>query len=162
MSGSVAWGVVVLTAVAGLLVPFQALVNMRLAQVVGGPVRAALISFAIGTLTLVLVVALVARRGAWLTLPPPGSHGVTGNAAALPLWLWLGGVIGAVFVTVTAYAQPRIGSTALAAIFVTAQLLGAMAIDQFGILQAPLPVSPARLAGVVLLLAGAALVITQR
>jgi uncharacterized membrane protein YdcZ (DUF606 family) len=43
--------------IAGSFLPLQAGVNARLAQFVGGPVRASLISFFVGTLCLALVAA---------------------------------------------------------------------------------------------------------
>ena len=47
---------------AGAAFPIQAGLNARLATWVGGPIRASLISFSVGTLVL-LVVTLIATRG---------------------------------------------------------------------------------------------------
>ena len=47
---------------AGGALPVQAGVNARLAEWVGGPIRASMISFAVGTAVL-FVLALVATRG---------------------------------------------------------------------------------------------------
>jgi transporter family-2 protein len=51
-----------LAVVAGGALPFQAGINAQLATFVGGPIRASAISFAVGTVVLV-VVALIATRG---------------------------------------------------------------------------------------------------
>ena len=52
----------VLAFVAGGGLPVQAGLNARLAEWVGGPIRASLISFSVGTLVL-LVITLIATRG---------------------------------------------------------------------------------------------------
>src|SRR5438034_302600 len=52
----------VLALAAGGALPFQAGINARLATFVGGPIRASAISFAVGTVVLLLL-ALIARAG---------------------------------------------------------------------------------------------------
>ncbi|HAR68836.1 MAG TPA: EamA-like transporter family protein, partial [Thermus scotoductus] len=52
-----AW--VLLALLAGAVLPLQAGVNAELARVVGGPVRSALVSFAVGTLALFLLALLL-------------------------------------------------------------------------------------------------------
>jgi transporter family-2 protein len=141
-----------LALVSGFLLPLQALMNKNLGMVVGGPLRAALISFSIGTGLLALVVALFVRSGPWLAPQGP----------TLAWWMLGGGAIGALFVYTSAFAVGQIGTVAFAGSVVTAQLIAAVLLDHFGVLQQPLPVSPLRLLGVGLLIAGAWLVITQR
>jgi transporter family-2 protein len=69
---------------AGGALPVQAGINTRLAVFVGGPIRASMISFAVGTIALVLL-ALVATRGLVST----------GRMDEVPWWGWLGGAVGA-------------------------------------------------------------------
>jgi len=132
--------------IAGSFLPLQAGVNARLAQFVGGPVRASLISFFIGTLCLALVVALFYRSG---------GH----RAGQAPWWAWIGGALGAVFVTSSVVVPIRIGAAAFFGIVVAAQLVTSVLADQFGWLAFDQrSVTPLRLVGVALLIAGALLV----
>ena len=132
--------------IAGSFLPLQAGVNARLAQFVGGPVRASLISFFIGTLCLALVVALFYRSG---------GH----RAGQAPWWAWIGGALGAVFVTSSVVVPIRIGAAAFFGIVVAAQLVTSVLADQFGWLAfEQRSVTPLRLVGVALLVAGAVLV----
>jgi transporter family-2 protein len=74
-----------------------------------------------------------------------------------PLWLWLGGPFGAVIVLAIAYAPPRIGTFATVALLIAGQLAAGALIDAFGWLGSPrIPVTVTRIAGLVLVAAGAA------
>jgi transporter family-2 protein len=132
--------------VAGSFLPLQAGVNAKLAHFVGGPVRASAISFIVGAAVLILVVLLFYRN--------------TGSRAGdAPWWAWLGGVLGAFYVTATVVVPVRIGAAAFFGILVAAQLVTSVLIDQFGWVGFPQrEVSPLRLLGVALLVAGALLV----
>jgi transporter family-2 protein len=132
--------------VAGAFLPLQAGVNARLAHFVGGPVRASTISFVVGALALFLVVLLFYR------------HANT-RAGDAPWWAWVGGLLGAFYVTATVVVPIRIGAAAFFGILVTAQLVMSVLIDQFGWLNFPKhAASPLRLVGVGLLVAGVLLV----
>jgi transporter family-2 protein len=132
--------------VAGSFLPLQAGVNAKLAHFVGGPVRASMVSFIVGAAALFLVVLLFYRN--------------TGSRAGdAPWWAWLGGVLGAFYVTSTVVVPVRIGAAAFFGILVAAQLVTSVLIDQFGWVGFPQrEVSPLRLLGVTLLVAGALLV----
>jgi bacterial/archaeal transporter family-2 protein len=132
--------------VAGAVLPLQAGINARLAQFVGGPVRASLVSFVVGTLCLALVVVLFYRSG---------EH----RAGAAPWWAWVGGALGAFYVTATVVVPIRIGAAAFFGILVAAQLVISVLADQFGWLAfEQRSATPLRLVGVGLLIAGATLV----
>ena len=142
------WLLLGLVLAAGMLVAAQAGVNARLARHLGDPFMAAFVSFAVGTLALAL--ALLLRRPA---LPAAGA------LAAVPAWAWVGGLLGAFFVTVAVLAAPRVGAVTLVALVVAGQFLASLLLDHFGLLGFPeRAVSWGRLAGVGLLVAGAALV----
>jgi transporter family-2 protein len=132
--------------VAGSFLPLQAAVNAKLADYVGGPVRASAISFTVGAICLAIVVALFYRSG---------GH----RAGHAPWWAWIGGALGAVFVTSSVVVPVRIGAAAFFGIVVAAQLVTSVLIDQFGWLSfAQRQLSPLRLVGVGLLISGAVLV----
>jgi transporter family-2 protein len=132
--------------VAGAFLPLQAGVNAKLAHFVGGPVRASMISFAVGALALFLVVLLFYRQG----------HTHVRDA---PWWAWVGGLLGAFYVTATVVVPVRIGAAAFFGVLVTAQLVMSVLIDQFGWLSFPKhEASPLRLVGVAMLVGGVLLV----
>ena len=79
-----------------------------------------------------------------------------------PAWLWLGGLFGAVIVLAIAYAPPRIGTFATVALLIAGQLVAGALIDAFGWMGSPkIPVTVARVAGLVLVAAGAALTLRR-
>ncbi len=140
-----------ITLLAGVALPVQAGINSRLGREMGSPFTAALISFLIGTVS-ILIFVLLSRVSA-----PEGGFGAT--ASRLPWWIWLGGVIGAVFITVSAAFAGRLGLTLFSAVVIAGQLLASVTLDHFGLLGAERhPVSVLRLAGIVLLVAGIALI----
>ena len=133
--------------VAGCFLPMQAGVNTRLAHFVGGPVRASMISFAVGAIALLLVVLVFYRGG--------GIH----SARHAPWWAWVGGLLGAFYVTATVVVPVRIGTAAFFGILVAAQLVASVLIDRFGLIGFPQrELTPLRLVGVALLVGGAVLV----
>jgi len=134
------------TVVAGAFLPMQAGVNARLAQFVGGPVRASMVSFGVGALALFLVVVLFYRSE-------------THRVSAAPWWAWVGGLLGAFYVTSTVVVPVRIGAAAFFGILVAAQLVTSVVLDRFGAIGFPKhDLSPGRLIGVAMLIAGAVLV----
>ena len=132
--------------VAGAFLPMQAGVNATLAKYVGGAVRASFVSFTIGAIVLLVVVALFYR----------GEHMRAGHA---PWWAWIGGALGAFYVTSTVVVPPRMGAAAFFGILVAAQLVMSVLADQFGWLAfEQRSITPLRAVGVAMLVGGAVLV----
>jgi transporter family-2 protein len=131
----------------GFLVAVQAPTNAMLSRGVGSPVNAALISFAVGTAALLIVAYAL------------GVRPQTESVRSLPWSAWLGGLYGAVFVSMAAFAAPRLGVTFFLTVSIAGQLLMALLLDRVGAFGVPrVEVSPTRVAGVALVLAGAFLV----
>jgi transporter family-2 protein len=137
---------VALTVLAGLAGSVQVAVMGRFGGRIG-VVEA--LTFATGVqLLLSLAILLVARSG----------FGGLSGAFRTPAWMWLGGVMGLTVVFTITFAQPRIGATATIGILIAGQLVMGLLIDRYGLFGvAQIAISPARLAGVVLLGIGAAL-----
>lgn len=132
----------------GIAIAVQPSINGRLAQKVGA-LESSLISFAVGTLFLAVVV-LFAGRGSL--------RGVANSS----LWELTGGCLGAFFVTLTIVAIPRIGTTAAMASVICAQLTTGAILDHFGVFGfRTIPLDSKRAIGVALLMAGAALIIKR-
>jgi transporter family-2 protein len=136
-----------LAVAAGSALPFQAGINARLATFVGGPIRASAISFAVGTVVLVIL-ALIATRGVVST----------GRLGSVPWWGWLGGAVGAGYVASTVAAAPRLGALNLFAAVIFGQLLCSVVLDHYGVLYREQSLSAGRIAGVVLLGVGVAMI----
>ena len=141
---------ILLGIVAGISVPTQAGINAQLGLWTKSPVLAATISFMVGTLTLI-VYALVTR------IPLPA----LATATAHPWWIWVGGSLGAFFVTATIILVPKLGATTMVALVLAGQMTASLALDHFGALGFPLhPISPGRIIGVLMLCGGVWLVRT--
>jgi transporter family-2 protein len=139
---------VVLMACGGLAVAVQPSINARLAQKVGS-YESSLISFAVGTLAMVAIVLLAGR-------------GNLREVATASWWELTGGLLGAFFVTMTIVAVPRVGTLAVMAIIIAGQLTTGALLDQFGAFGLRhIPLTPQRGIGLLLLCAGAMLVIRK-
>ncbi len=135
---------------AGALVGMQAPINSRLGKTVGG-VQAATFSFLVGTAALVAI-SFILRGGL-------SSLGHIGN---VPWWALVGGLLGAVYVFVALEAVKTLGASGLTAVVITGQLTMSVVIDRLGLLGvAKAPISFHRVLGIVLLVAGVALVVRK-
>jgi transporter family-2 protein len=76
-----------------------------------------------------------------------------------PWYLYLGGFYGLVIIAGAAFAFPRIGAGPTTALMMAAQLCTALVLDHLGFPGGRIDVTPARLVGAGLLLAGALLVL---
>jgi len=135
---------------AGALIPVQAAANAALARSLGGSVpAAALVLFAVAAATAGLALA-VGGRADWGGLP------------AAPPWGYAGGLIVAAYVLTITFLVPRLGVGAAIALIVTGQVVGALAVDHFGLLRAPVvPLTLPRALGAVLMAAGAFLALRR-
>lgn len=138
---------VVLTAIVGGILALQAPINAGLGRATGS-LAAALVSFTIGTLALVVVVT--------------ASGEASGLASTFDVrWYYLiGGVLGAVYVTMALITVRAIGAGGVAAATITGQLVVSVLIDRLGVFGLErTPLSFSRIAGVVLLMGGTYLVV---
>ena len=132
------WLVVLMMIAGGAIMSFQAPINAALRSHVG-MFEASLVSFSVGTLALVLVVLLAGK-------------GSLGNVRQVSWWQLLGGLIGAVFVTATLVAAPKIGVTGMIVATLAGNMTAAILIDRFGWVGiTPRPIDLPRIAGVVLM-----------
>ena len=131
----------------GAAIAVQSLANSRLRFALGTPVWAAIAQFIVGLAALV-VIAVLSRQ------PAPDASGLT----RMPWWGWVGGAIGALFITVTIVLTPRLGTALTLATITVGQMLAALVLDHYGWLGAPvMRLSLPRLLGAACLLAGIAL-----
>ena len=142
------WPYLLFAFAAGVALPVQFGINAQLATWLDSPVRAAFVSFLIGTIILALAAALVFK--------PVPSLNRLGHA---PWWVWLGGALGAFYVAGSIVSAPRLGAAALIAAVVAGQSIASVVVDHFGWVGfEPKHVSPGRLVGIALVGAGVLLV----
>ncbi|MGD9562499.1 MAG: DMT family transporter [Pyrinomonadaceae bacterium] len=129
---------------AGAVMPTQAATNNKMAEFVGSPVLAALISFAVGTVALFAYVFLSGS-------PFTNLSGVR----EAPMIAWVGGLLGAFFVAATVALVPRLGVAMTFSLIIAGQMIVTLVIDHFGLLGVPVKeVSLARIGGILLITAG--------
>ncbi|UAK24082.1 DMT family transporter [Sphingomonas nostoxanthinifaciens] len=132
--------------VAGLCLALQPPTNATLARASGSVLLAALISFAVGTLALLVAWMATDRTSPTLLRGVPG-------------WAWFGGFYGAVYVAAFAFAAPRLGLAASITLALTSQVAAALLLDHYGLLGLKTaPITAAKLGGVALVVAGVLLV----
>lgn len=134
----------ILAIIAGAMTAYQPLVNAKLSQHVDSPLWASFISFAVGTILLFIIAFFM--TGKITTLETTG----------LKWWMFLGGALGAFFVTVALYIVPFIGVAAMLSLFIAGQLITAALLDHFGVLsELSNPISLQKIVGMSLLAVGA-------
>jgi transporter family-2 protein len=134
---------IALAFVAGTFLPLQGGLNARLGKVAQSPVHASMISFIVGAIALVLYVAVSGQSVSW--------QGIK----TAPPYVWLGGLLGAFYVTIIVLAFPRLGPGLTFGLVIAGQMLVSVLLEHFNILVAqPHPISFMRLLGVVLVVAG--------
>jgi transporter family-2 protein len=135
------------TMVVGGLIALQAPINSGLGRAVG-TLPAATISFTIGT---VLLVAILAASG---------QIGNVSGAVDVRAYYLVGGLLGAAYVTTVLLTVRTLGAGGVTAATVAGQLTSSVIIDRLGVLGLPqTPITVGRVAGIVLLFAGTLLVI---
>ena len=135
--------------IAGMGLSSQVGMNRTLGGRMNSPILATLTSFAIGT-TALLVYVLATRPA----LPARSSLG------GGPWWIWCGGLVGAAYLTAAAALSGRLGAAAWFGLIVTGQIVASLVLDHYGLVGFPKrPITPTKLLGAVVLLAGVALVL---
>ncbi len=138
---------VMVMAATGGLIAAQPVINSGLGKATGN-MAAALVSFAIGTLLLAVLVSLAGQTG--------GLTAVTD----VPWYYLIGGILGAAYVFAALVTVSSIGAGGVAAATITGQLVFSVLLDRIGFLGLDQqPITFDRIAGVALLLAGTYLIV---
>lgn len=129
-----------------LIIPAQAAMNAKMREFVFNPMYSSLINFSVGAIAGLLVTGLTL----WL-----GQQSSWRGALHAPWWAWCGGLVGMIFVTIAVLAVPRIGSASFTVVAIAGQMIGALALDHFGLLGLPQnSINASRVSGALLLMAG--------
>lgn len=134
----------------GCGLPLQTAINSQLRGALGSPFRASLVSFAVGTAALGVIVAL---SGEGVGLP-------AGFVVSEPWWIWLGGVLGVIFLTGNIVIFPKLGGVQTVVMPILGQIIASNVIDMGGWFGLPVhPMSVVRVLGICLAVVGIAIAV---
>ena len=123
--------------------------NSGLRERTGHAIPAALISFLIGTTVL----------GVYTVTTQPATAPLN-EIARGPWWIWLGGLVGAVYVACSAAFGRKLGAGAWLGLTITGQLIASVVLDHYGLVGFNThPLNAPRLLGAAMLLGGVALIL---
>lgn len=144
-------GAMAVTALVGATLALQVGMAGTMRGHVGSPMAAALVNFAVGTMFLVVAVAL-----------GRGSLAGIAQAGAAPWWAWCAGILGGLYITASAALGATLGGATFIALIVAGQMIAALALDHYGLLGFPVrPLDAWRIGGALLVIAGMALLARQ-
>lgn len=130
--------------ISGALVPLQAGANAALGRALGHPLWATIMSLAVSAICVVPVLLALRVSG-------PSIAGLAGQ----PKWIWIGGIVGVIYITAALLLAPKMGAASFMTAVIAGQILASMAIDYYGLVgfEAKSITGP-RLMGAALVVAG--------
>ncbi|HEY4877057.1 MAG TPA: DMT family transporter [Puia sp.] len=139
---------IIMAFISGAILPIQATINFRLSKNVGGPIIAAFVSFAVGTIGLLIYLISSGQ----LNFRELFLH-------TSPWWIWIGGLLGTFYVAAIIMLVPRLGVALAFSLVVAGQTITALIFDHFGLLGITVqPISIGKIIGALLLVAGVILI----
>ena len=139
---------ILLALLIGASIPVQVAANTTLRTFLGHPFWVSVAIFALGFI-LSLLLALGVRS------PAPE----VADLPAVPLWAWSAAFLAILYQVGTIIAGPRLGAASLIGLIIARQLITALIVDHFGLLNFALhPVNWQRILGAFLLIVGVALI----
>ena len=110
----------ILMAVAGGMIASQAPINAALGRSISSPIGAATLSFGVGFVIL-LIVSILIGDGANLL-----------RVARAPLWMLVGGALGAIYVFAALWSVPKLGVLTTTTLMIFGQMGAALLLDHIG------------------------------
>jgi transporter family-2 protein len=133
----------------GAILPVQAVLNTKLGKQTGGPMISSLLSFLVGLIGL-FIINLVVNYSALSNMKP---------LSVSPWYVWMGGLLGAVYVCVIIFVNQQQGVALTFALVVAGQIFISLLIDHFGLFGSIVrPVSIPKIIGALLIIAGLVLI----
>jgi len=133
----------------GAILPVQAVLNTKLGKQTGGPLISSLLSFLVGLICLVII-NLFANYSALLHMK---------LLSVSPWYVWMGGLLGAIYVTCVIFVNQQQGVALTFALVVAGQIFISLVIDHFGLFGSVIrPVSIPKIIGALLIIAGLVLI----
>ena len=141
---------VIVAILIGMLMPIQSAINAVLTFELKRPFLAAMLSLSLGAF---LMAMLALSQGELRDF---------GRLKNISPHLYLGGIMGALFVSSSLYFIPRMGATTMITCFVTGQMMGSLLLDHFGLFGLVVrPLNIEKLIGITFLLVGILLVMRK-
>lgn len=138
---------ILLALLSGAVLPIQAGLNARLGGAAQNAVYASAISFIVGTIGLIAYI-IVTRQ----------TFSIAGLKDA-PAYLWLGGLLGAIYVTAIVLLFPKLGPGLTFGLVVAGQMVVSVLLDHYNVLVAhPSPITFMKVLGIVLIVAGVVII----
>lgn len=139
---------ILLSLLAGMMIPFQSAMNANLSKNLQSPYFSAFTVFVVAAVG-ILSYILITKQ----TVPSVSQY------QTASWWSYLGGILGGAYILLIVICAPKLGIGNVTVLVLLGQIISAMLIDQFGLLQAPVHhVNWQRLIGVALMIAGVYLV----
>lgn len=139
--------------VAGFALPFQAAANSMLGRHAPTLFHGALANFLVGGAVLAVVSLVAPSKATWSWA----------ELGTVPWWGWVGGLIGAGYISMTVKSAPVLGAVVMLGVAIAGQMAGSLTIDHFGLMGLERrAISGERLAGVGLVVVGVLLVLRSR
>lgn len=134
---------VMMALVAGAFLPIQAGLNAKLGKALASPVYASLFSFVVGAIGLLLYILLTRQTLSWAGVKEAPAH------------LWIGGLLGAFYVTVIILAFPQLGPGLTFGLVIAGQMVTSIILEHFNVLVAQQNnISLMKIVGVILVIIG--------
>ena len=132
----------------GLAMATQTAVNSQLRQYLNSPIQAAFFSFLVGTICLAIMMLVMMWNGS-ATKP------TLSQLNEIPIWLWVGGLLGVYAITASIYTAPKFGFLTFTGLVLFGQVIMSMLLDHFGLIGVEKnPVNWQRLLGAILIAIG--------
>ncbi len=133
----------------GAILPVQAVLNTRLGKQTGGPLISSTLSFLVGLIAL-LIINLVANYSALSNMK---------LLSVSPWYVWMGGLLGAIYVTCVIFVNQQQGVALTFALVVAGQIFVSLVIDHYGLFGSIIrPLSIPKIIGALLIIAGLVLI----
>jgi transporter family-2 protein len=134
----------VLAALGGSAITVQAGLNAQVGRMLGHPLWATLVSLTVSIISIVPLLVI-------FRVTPPNLSSLD----SAPWWVWIGGALGAFFITVALMTAPELGAVVFVSAVVMGQTIASILLDQFAIAGFPSrPVTIWRVVGALLVVIG--------
>jgi transporter family-2 protein len=139
---------IIVAVIAGALLPVQAGLNAKMGKAVNDPIYAALISFIVGTIGLI-VYGLFTKM----------DFSQISNSGSVQWTVWTAGLLGAFYVSAIIILVPKIGAALTFGLIVTGQLGVSLVLDHYGWLGLPIhTITWQRVIGILCIISGVLLI----
>ena len=132
-----------------MAVATQTAINGYLGVAAGSPIKASVISFVVGIILLAIIcIVLRVKNGKPESKEEPAKN---------PWWMWIGGILGGLYVLANVYLSRIIGTGMTVVVLLVGSTTGGVLVDHFGIFESPKKaVNRQKILGVLIMTLGAA------